>query len=88
MCLKPIPENITLDGLTQEVLDTHYCVKDIRFMTITDSKGMETCDGILGISPRNYARHSYLQELKIAGIIDHAIISFSNAFAKTAYHSK
>jgi len=55
-------------------------------MAITESKGMETCDGILGISPKNYARHSYLQELRVAGLIDHGIISFSNAFAHKGFH--
>ena len=70
------------------MLDVRYCVKGIRFMTITESKGMETCDGILGISPKNYARHSYLQELKIAGLIDHGIISFSNAFDEESFQVK
>ena len=55
-------------------------------MAITDSKGMDTCDGILGISPKNYDRHSYLQELRAAGIIDHGIISFSNAFGNKGFH--
>jgi len=67
------------------MLDDRFCVKEIRFMTIMDSKGMETCDGILGISPKNYNRHSYLQELKIAGVIKHGIISFSNAYYKHTF---
>lgn len=37
-------------------------------------------DGILGLSPKNYGEHSLLPELKIAGLIDRTIVSFSNAF--------
>lgn len=68
------------------MLDQRYCVKDLRMMAILYDKGMETCDGILGISPKNYARHSYLQELRVAGLIDHGIITFSNAFAHKGFH--
>ena len=88
-CLRALPDDLqSLDDLTQEMLDVRYCVKDIRFMTITESKGMDTCDGILGISPKNYARHSFLQELKIAGLIDHGIISFSNAYDPKSFQGK
>ena len=41
-------------------------------------------DGILGLSPKNYGRHSLLPELKISGLIDKTIVSFSNAFYKTS----
>ena len=37
-------------------------------------------DGILGLSPKNYGRHSLLPELKIGGLIDRTIVSFSNGF--------
>lgn len=37
-------------------------------------------DGILGLSPKNYGRHSLLPELKINGLIDKTIVSFSNGF--------
>jgi hypothetical protein len=61
VCLKQLPlEVASLDDLTQQMLDDSFCVKDMRFMTIMESKGMDTCDGILGISPKNYARHSFL----------------------------
>jgi len=40
-------------------------------------------DGILGLSPKNYGRHSLLPELKISGLIDRTMVSFSNAF----YHN-
>lgn len=36
-------------------------------------------DGILGLSPNNYGRHSLLPELKISGLIERTIVSFSNA---------
>lgn len=39
-------------------------------------------DGILGLSPKNYGRHSLLPELKINGLIDRTIVSFSNSFYK------
>jgi hypothetical protein len=40
-------------------------------------------DGILGLSPKNYGQHSLLIELKIAGLIDKTVVSFSNAFYKS-----
>lgn len=40
-------------------------------------------DGILGLSPKNYGRHSLLPELKIGGLIDKTIVSFSNGFYGT-----
>ena len=49
-------------------------------MTILKSRGLESCDGILGLSPATYGKHSFLAELKISGVIEHAIVSFSNAF--------
>lgn len=43
-------------------------------------------DGILGLSPKNYGRHSLLPELKISGLIDKTIVSFSNAFYQSSYN--
>lgn len=45
-------------------------------------------DGILGLSPKNYGRHSLLPELKISGLIDKTIVSFSNAFYMESYNQK
>ena len=46
-------------------------------------------DGILGLSPKNYGgRHSLLPELKISGLIDRTIVSFSNAFFPDTYNYK
>jgi len=49
-------------------------------------KGLDMADGILGLSPKNYGRHSLLPELKISGLIDKTIVSFSNAFYKDSYN--
>jgi hypothetical protein len=43
-------------------------------------QGLEMADGILGLSPKNYGRHSLLPELKISGLIDRTMVSFSNSF--------
>ena len=83
VCLTPWGKDVKeLEDITSTKMRDNFCVKNIRFMTITESKGMETCDGILGISPKSYAKHSFLQELKTAGVIDKGIISFSNNFHK------
>lgn len=53
------------------------------------STGLEGCDGILGLSPKDYGTHSLIPSLKRGGMIDRQLISFSNAFAKSSfnYHS-
>lgn len=43
-------------------------------------------DGILGLSPKNYGRHSLLPELKINGLIDRTIVSFSNGYFNRTYN--
>jgi hypothetical protein len=55
-------------------------VKELKFQSIITGKGLEMADGILGLSPKNYGRHSLLPELKISGLIDKTIVSFSNSF--------
>ena len=86
VCLKPFPKSVKeIEDITPDIMHDNFCVKDIRFMTITESKGMETCDGILGVAPKSYAKHSFLQELKTAGAIDQALISFSNNFHKSSF---
>lgn len=71
-----------MQALNQEVLNENYCLRDFRFQLTTSSQGMETCDGILGLSPRHAGRHSLLIELKVSGLIDKAMVSFNNAFYK------
>ena len=81
VCLRPFPSNFSYENdIPDDIMKSHFCVRDIRFMTIISSTGMETCDGILGLSPKSYNRHSFLSELKSAGLIKHAIVSFSNNF--------
>lgn len=81
VCLLPINET-SVDKITQKAYNDHFCVKDLRFQSIINGKGLEMADGILGLSPKNYGRSSLLPELKIAGLIDRTIVSFSNSFYK------
>jgi hypothetical protein len=53
-----------------------------------ESKGLEGCDGILGLSPKDYGTHSILPMLKRAGVINRVLISFSNAFHSSSFKSK
>ena len=52
------------------------------------SKGLDGCDGILGLSPKDYGTHSFLPELKKQGHIDRMIIAFSNAFHESTFKYK
>lgn len=81
VCLKQINATAATH-ISQEYLNDHFCIKDFRFQTVTKSVGLTMADGILGISPKNYGKHSLLAELKIAGLIEKTQISFSNAFYK------
>lgn len=79
VCLLPL--NISkIKEVKQSTYDNHYCVKELRFQSIMSGQGLEMADGILGLSPKNYGRHSLLPELKINGLIDRTIVSFSNSF--------
>lgn len=69
-----------MNKLTQDVLNKHYCIRDFRIQVTTESKGIKMADGILGLSPQYNGRHSFLAELKVAGLIDHTMVSFDNAF--------
>ena len=53
-----------------------------------ESKGLDGCDGILGLSPKDYGSHSILTELKRNGLLDRLIISFSNAFHESSFKAK
>lgn len=53
-----------------------------------ESKGLDGCDGILGLSPRDYGSRSILPSLKRQGLIDRIIISFSNAFHPATFKAK
>jgi hypothetical protein len=52
------------------------------------SKGLDGCDGILGLSPKDYGSHSILPALKRNGLIERSIISFSNAFHQSTFKAK
>ena len=80
VCLLPLSDVSAKESLAQKSYDEHFCVKDLRFQSIITGNGLEMADGILGLSPKNYGRHSLLPELEISGLIDRTIVSFSNAF--------
>ncbi len=52
------------------------------------SKGLDSCDGILGLSPKDYGSHSIIPHLKRHGLIERQLISFSNAFHNSTFKSK
>ena len=52
------------------------------------AEGLDNCDGILGLSPRDYGHHSIIPMLKRAGYINRQLISFSNAFHNSTFKSK
>ena len=83
----PINEK-NINEIVKETYDDNFCVKDLRFQSIITGKGLNMADGILGLSPKNYGRHSLLPELKISGLIDKTIVSFSNAFYKSSSNYK
>lgn len=52
------------------------------------SKGLDGCDGILGLSPRDYGDRSLLPGLKRGGMIDRLLVSFSNAFHASSFKAQ
>jgi hypothetical protein len=53
-----------------------------------ESKGLDGCDGILGLSPKDYGSRSLLPSLKRSKLIDRIIVSFSNAFHPSTFKAK
>jgi hypothetical protein len=43
-----------MDKISNDVLKTNFCVKDFKFMSVMISKGLDRCDGILGLSAKDY----------------------------------
>ena len=78
VCLSPIKE-ASLAQVSKKTYDDNFCVQDLLFQSNINSEGLDMADGILGLSPNNYGRHSLLPELKINGLIERTIVSFSNA---------
>jgi len=87
VCLNPLKYQ-SADGITDAVLKKNFCVKDFKYQAVMESKGLEGCDGILGLSPKDYGTHSILPMLKRTGLVDRLIISFSNAFHKSTFKAK
>ena len=53
------------------------CASDFNFMGITNQQGLDTADGILGLSPPTSNQGpSFVGSLKDQGIIDSTMISF------------
>jgi hypothetical protein len=69
-------------------LKKHFCVRHFRFQAVTESSGLDGCDGILGLSPRDLGKRSLLADLKREGLIDRTLISFSNSFHNSTFKSK
>jgi hypothetical protein len=74
--------------VTYEVLQKNFCMRHFRFQAIMESEGLDGCDGILGLSPRDFGKRSLLSDLKREGLIDRTIVSFSNAFHNSTFKSK
>lgn len=87
VCLNPV----NVDDLSQVndvVLKKNFCMRHFRFQAVVESTGLDGCDGILGLSPRDFGKHSLLADLKREGLIDRTIVSFSNAFHNTTFKAK
>jgi Eukaryotic aspartyl protease len=58
--------------------NTDQCAKGFEFMAITKQTGLDTEDGILGLSPDDEAQNgpSYIKALKTEGIIARKMITF------------
>ena len=46
---------------------------------------MVGCDGILGLSSKDYGTHSFIPSLKREGLIDRMLVSFDNAFSQASF---
>lgn len=68
----------------QELKD-HFCLRGFQFQAVVESTGLDGCDGILGLSPKDYGSRSLIPGLKRAGMIDRMVLSFSNAFHRSTF---
>lgn len=87
VCLSPIDYN-SLAEVTDNVLKKNFCIKEFKYQAVVQSKGLESCDGILGLSPKDYGSHSLIPALKREGLIERQVISFSNAFHEASFKSR
>ena len=74
--------------INQETLKEHFCIPNFKYQAVVLSKGLDRCDGILGLSPKDYGTHSIIPSLKREGLIQRSLISFSNAFFNTTFKYK
>ena len=84
VCLNPLREDKGT-VISHETFKKSFCVEKFKFQAVMEAKGLDGCDGILGLSPKDYGSHSIIVMLKSAGLIDRMIISFSNAFYKSSF---
>lgn len=84
VCLAPLLFNDS-SKINEKELKSSFCVQNFKYQAVMEAKGLDGCDGILGLSPKDYGTHSILPMLKRAGLIDRLIISFSNAFHESSF---
>lgn len=87
VCLSPL-DYTSLAQVTDKVKKQNFCINDFKYQAVVTSKGLENCDGILGLSPKDYGSHSIIPSLKRAGLIERQIISFSNAFHSASFKAQ
>lgn len=87
VCLNPLDYQ-GLSQVSEKTLAQNFCVKDFKYQAVIQSKGLENCDGILGLSPKDYGTHSIIPMLKRAGLIERQLISFSNAFHEASFKAE
>ena len=63
VCLNPLMFASSSE-VTQKVLKQDFCVEGFKFQAAMETKGLDGCDGILGLSPKDYGTHSFLPELR------------------------
>ena len=87
ICLNPL---IIANGtdVSKKDLRENFCVEGFKYQAVMNAKGLDGCDGILGLSPKDYGSHSILPMLKRAGMIDRLLITFSNAFYETSFKAQ
>jgi hypothetical protein len=87
VCLNPLKYK-SQDEVTPKVLKDNFCIRNFKYQAVVTAKGLDGCDGILGLSPKDYGTHSLIPMLKRNGLIDRLLISFSNAFHKASFKAK
>ena len=68
VCLNPIYKHDMYE-INSKTLQKAFCIQNFKYQAAVVSKGLDRCDGILGLSPKDYGTHSIIPELKRAGLI-------------------